>query len=182
MKTGRNVTGPDEKDRDLDAMVQAYAGVIVRAVRRVAGPRAAAIQDDVHQAVVVGLWRQLERGQTIERPASYIFRAAIRETIRLLKSSSGSPAVVETDPDAISAGRAGNPHARLEGKEREAAILEALATLEPKRQQAVRAHLSGFDVREIMTMFEWPYQTARHLIARGMADLRQALRERGIDE
>jgi DNA-directed RNA polymerase specialized sigma24 family protein len=42
--------------------------------------------------------------------------------------------------------------------------------------------LSGFTVTEIMEMFEWPYQRARHLIERGMADLRRALRERGIHE
>jgi hypothetical protein len=45
----------------------------------------------------------------------------------------------------------------------------------------VRAHLAGFDVRDIMEMWGWTYQTARHAIARGMADLRVALRRRGID-
>jgi len=61
-------------------------------------------------------------------------------------------------------------------------IMNAIATLEPKRGQAVRAHLAGFSVHEIMEMQGWTYNTARNLIARGMADLRGALRKRGIHE
>jgi DNA-directed RNA polymerase specialized sigma24 family protein len=45
---------------------------------------------------------------------------------------------------------------------------------------AVRAHLAGFDVREVMRMNGWTYQKARNLIARGMAELREALQDRGI--
>lgn len=172
-------------DREIEAIVAAYAGVISRVVRRVAGARAAGIEDDVHQAVIVGLWRQLQRGQTIERPASYIFRAAIRETLRLVRRElARAPGSALTwDPDGASVeSTADDPHRQLEAKERQRALLDAIASLAPKRQQAVRAHLSGFDVREMMEMFGWSYQTARHLIARGIADLRRALRERGIHE
>ena len=160
-----------------------YASLIRRAVRRVGGSRAALIQDDVQQNVMVALWQQLERGQTIERPASYIFRAAIRETVRLIRrdrlvvsaSRDDEPPVAEPVAD-------GDPHRHLEEKERQKVLLECLMTLAPRRRLAVRAHLSGFDVREIMEMFGWSYQRARHLVARGMADLRRALRDRGIHE
>jgi DNA-directed RNA polymerase specialized sigma24 family protein len=50
----------------------------------------------------------------------------------------------------------------------------------PDRARAVKAHLAGFSVEEIMALCGWPYQRARNLIARGMADLRLALRERGM--
>jgi trans-2,3-dihydro-3-hydroxyanthranilate isomerase len=172
---------PRTDDRQLESMVTAYAGVIASAVRRVAGARAAGIGDDVQQAVVVGLWRQLQRGQTIERPASYLFRAAIRETIRLVKREPASASVVDAE-EAPLASPSGDPHRRLEERQRQAAILAAIASLEAKRQQAVRAHLAGFDVREIMEMFGWSYQTARHLVARGMTDLRRTLRQRGIHD
>jgi DNA-directed RNA polymerase specialized sigma24 family protein len=78
-------SGAPRDDREIEAIVAAYAGVISQAVRRVAADRAAAIEDDVQQTVIVGIWRQLQRGQTITHPASYIFRAAIRETLRLVR-------------------------------------------------------------------------------------------------
>jgi DNA-directed RNA polymerase specialized sigma24 family protein len=44
----------------------------------------------------------------------------------------------------------------------------------------VRAHLQGLSVAEIMALYGWSYQKARNLIARRMADLRGALREKGV--
>jgi RNA polymerase sigma factor (sigma-70 family) len=169
---------PGGRDARITALVEAYAGLIRRAVRRVGGAHAAMIQDDVHQNVMLALWRQLERGQTIDRPASYIFRAAVRETVRLIRRDRlHLQSTIEEDTAAV--GSPGDdPHRQVEDKERQEALMECLQTLAPPRQLAVRAHLSGFDVREIMEMFGWPYQRARHLVARGMADLRRALRQR----
>jgi RNA polymerase sigma factor (sigma-70 family) len=172
------------KDAELERLVNAYAALIARAVRRVARAGAPMVLDDVQQNVLIGLWRQLERGQTIDRPASYIFRAAVRETVRLMRRERVQSPSDSTDPDLTPArtGAGANPHGDLEDKERQRALLEAIATLAPIRRLAVKAHLAGFDVREIMRMHGWSYQRARHLVARGMADLRAVLRERGIDE
>ena len=67
----------------------------------------------------------------------------------------------------------------------QAGVLSAHAAglLQPFPQRlagSVAAHLQGFDVREIMRAYGWTYQKARNLIARGMQDLREALRSRGI--
>ena len=64
--------------------------------------------------------------------------------------------------------------------EQRAALRASLESLPPDRARAVRAHLAGFSVQEVMALCGWPYQRARNLIARGMADLRDALRERGV--
>jgi RNA polymerase sigma factor (sigma-70 family) len=175
-------TGRPKADAQLTALVDAYASLIRRAVRRVSGPRATLIQDDVQQNVMLALWRQLERGQTIERPASYIYRAAIRETVRLIRRDHAHASAALDDERLVETAAGSDPHTHLDDKERQQALMDCLATLEAQRQLAVRAHLSGFTVTEIMEMFDWPYQRARHLIARGMADLRRVLRERGMHE
>src|SRR5262245_9013558 len=138
-----------ERDARITELVNAYAGLIRSAVRRVGGSHASLIQDDVQQNVVLALWRQLERGQTIDRPASYIFRAAVRETVRLIRRDRlhlQSPIEEET---AAAGGSGDDPHRHVEDRERQEALMECLNTLAPPRQLAVRAHLSGFDVREI---------------------------------
>lgn len=167
----------------LAALVAEYALLIRRVVRRVGGSRATLIEDDVLQNVTFALWQQLERGQTIERPSSYIFRAAVRETIRVIKRSPAhGPLVADEDPRLADTSGGQDPHRLFEDKERQQALLDALDSLSPERRLAVRAHLSGFDVQEIMGMFDWSYQRARHLVARGMADLRRGLRARGIHD
>jgi len=175
-------TGRSNADAQLTALVEAYASLIRRAVRRVSGSRATLIQDDVQQNVMLAVWQQLERGQTIERPASYIYRAAIRETVRLIRRDHAHATDPIADERLVETAAGSDPHRHFDDKERQQALMDCLGTLEAQRQLAVRAHLSGFTVTEIMEMFDWPYQRARHLIARGMADLRRALRERGIHE
>ena len=70
-------------DAELEAVVEAYASLIARAVRRVARADAPMILDDVRQNVLIGLWRQLQRGQTIERPASYNLATAKLSRVEL---------------------------------------------------------------------------------------------------
>jgi len=175
-------SGRPKAEAQLTALVEAYASLIRRAVRRVSGSRATLIQDDVQQNVMLALWQQLERGQTIERPASYIFRAAIRETVRLVRRGDAHASAALDEERLVETAAGSDPHRHLDDKERQQALMDCLGTLEAQRQLAVRAHLSGFTVTEIMEMFDWSYQRARHLIARGMADLRRVLRERGIHE
>ena len=55
-----------------------------------------------------------------------------------------------------------------------------MQVMAPDRARAVRGHLAGFNVEELMTLYGWTYQRARNLIARGMADLRTELRAKGL--
>jgi len=78
-------------------------------------------------------------------------------------------------------GRVRTPEELAASKELGAHVMDSLKTLSGDRRRAVQAHLAGFSVREIMEMFDWTYNRARNLIARGMVDLRRGLRMRGID-
>jgi RNA polymerase sigma factor (sigma-70 family) len=164
----------------LEALVRQYGRVVAAAVARVAGVRAASLEDDVAQQVFLGIWRRIQAEQTIGRPASYVYRAAVRETIRMLRrerareedpleAAEVSPSASATAPDRLH-----------DGKEAARAVEESLAALSPERERAVRAHLSGFTVEEVMGLYGWPYQKARNLIARGVADLRASLARKGV--
>ena len=94
-----NSSGRPKADAQLTALVRPMPAD-PPVVRRVSGSRAPLIQDDVQQNVMLALWQQLERGQTIERPASYIFRAAIREAVRLIRRDHAQmSAALEDDAD-----------------------------------------------------------------------------------
>jgi RNA polymerase sigma factor (sigma-70 family) len=165
----------------LEELVRQYGRLIQTVVARVGGRGAALVGQDIEQAVVMGLWQQLKREQTIQHPASYVYRAAVRETIRTLQRERAQKARSEegSDPDGAPSPQ-GDPFAALRAKEQGEAIEGSLEQLAPDRRRAARAHLAGFEVAEIMDMYGWTYQKARNLIARGMADLREALRSRGI--
>lgn len=167
-----------EDESAIEEIVRKYGRLIRHAIRQAGGRDAVSLADDIEQTVIVNLWQQVSREQTIEHPASYIFKAAIRETVRALRrerahveraTTSGAPPGVEhTNPEQIAASR-----------QRREALAAALASLAPDRARAVRAHVGGWSVQDIMELTGWSYQRTRNLIARGMADLRSALIERG---
>jgi len=164
------------REEDFTHLVRRYSRLIRSAVARVAGPSAAGICDDVEQKVLLALWQAMPGEQMPDHPSSYIYRAAVRETVRavrgLKETSEMEWAADKPDPSAT-------PDAIMEAKELGRAIRTALSEIGSDRRRAVTAHLAGYGVKEIMVMFDWPYHKARNLIARGMADLRRKLDARG---
>jgi len=165
----------------LDSLVRQYGRLIGSVVRRVTGPAGLLLQGDIEQKVLVALWKQVEHEQRIEHPASYIYRIAVREAVRMLRQEASRRQQPLEEAEGANANTAGHdPYQTLDRQETREHIEASLAELASERERAVRAHLAGFSVQEIMEMYAWPYQKARNLIARGMADLREALRRRGI--
>jgi RNA polymerase sigma factor (sigma-70 family) len=162
----------------FEDLVRQYGRLIASVVARVGGARASLIREDIQQQVLIGLWRQVEREQTIEHPASYVYRAAVRETVRALRREAAREAEPLEGDEAPE--RAAGPYESVVASEQASRLEEGLAALAPDRARAVRGHLLGFEVAEIMRMYGWPYQKTRNLIARGMADLRRSLLEKGL--
>ena len=168
-----------------DALIGKYdrliRAIVARAGRRMGLRRDSFLEkDDIEQEVRLDLWKQIARGQIIEFPATYIYRATIRETIRVLRRNiSRVMTPIEGDSGAEQVKEVGDPFQTLAAKEELRDIVLGLRLLTPERQSAVRAHLAGFQFQEIMVMYGWTYQKARNLIARGMADLRKCLNGNG---
>ena len=165
----------------FDALVRQYGRLITAVVARVGGARVAGTRDDVSQEVLLALWKRLEREQTLEVGSSYVYKAAVRETVRALRRE-GSKRLEALDENSPPPNSTAGPFEHLAERERGARIESCLASLPLERERAVRAHLRGFEIREIMGLYGWPYQKARNLVARGMSDLRRLLREQDIHD
>jgi RNA polymerase sigma factor (sigma-70 family) len=140
------------------------------------------LREDIEQEVRLDLWKQVARGQLIEFPATYIYKATIRETLRALRRQAArAMESIESESIGEKMRDPGDPFQVLMAKERLGVIVLGLRTLTPERQDAVRAHLAGFQFQEIMLRFGWSYQRARNLISRGMADLRKALDRKDLN-
>lgn len=164
-------------DAGVRALVREYGSLIRGVVAKVSGRKDADLADEVVQRVTASLWTALRGAQTIHHPASYLYRCAVRETIRELRRelAADDPDQLDLLPDEVAA----SPEHAARAGELARATEEALAAMSPDRALAVRAHLLGYPVEEIMRMYGWTYQKGRNLIARGMTDLRAALSARG---
>jgi RNA polymerase sigma factor (sigma-70 family) len=170
---------PNDVIREL---LDKYGALIRKVVAKVGGRALQDSREDVTQAVAISLWQQVSREQTITHPSSYIYRATIRETVRAVKQEldrlrkhasiqdEGAPPLPSMLP---------SPESSAQSAQLGRDIDQAIARLLPERAMAVRAHLAGYTVEELMDVHAWPYQKARNLIARGMADLREELQKGG---
>jgi RNA polymerase sigma factor (sigma-70 family) len=173
---------PDERraaarEERFRALASAYGRLVRAAVRRVS-PRAGALAEEIEQRILTQLWKRLGRDAAIEFPSAYLYRAAVRETVRALRqeaAQAGEP--LESEPAAVGGD---DPHDRLAARELGESLEQEIARLAPERARAVRLHIGGWDVQEIMTLQGWSYQKARNLVARGMAQVRGRLRKRGF--
>ena len=71
-------------DAQLEDLVRRFSRLVRSVAARVGGSRGSQIAEDVEQEVFVNIWKQLGREQSIENPSSYLYRCAVRETLRLL--------------------------------------------------------------------------------------------------
>lgn len=160
--------------RQYDRLIRA---IVARLGRRFGVRRDSyLVQDDIAQEVRFDLWKQVARGQEIEFPATYIYKATIRETVRALRRmTSREMESIDEDGAAGQVVDGADPFKILIARDQFKGILAGIRALAPERQAAVRAHLEGFEFQEVMLMHGWSYQKARNLVARGMADLRAGL-------
>ena len=165
----------------FEDLVGRYGKLITRVIARVGGRVDASARDDIEQKVLISLWKQLSGEQRVNHPSSYIYQAAVRETVRALRQHDRRDQPATDEEEMVQVPDAGpDSQQQLASKQQAQQLEGALQRLSAERGLAVRAHLLGFEVEEIMTLQGWPYQKARNLIARGMADLRQHLMEAGI--
>jgi RNA polymerase sigma factor (sigma-70 family) len=173
--TNLGTPSPAKVER-LEALVRDYGRLIAAAVRRVGRSLPEHDRADVEQAILTSLWQQVAREQTIAHPSSYIFRAAIRETVRAVRQVRRRAEASLDDAGRVAADEFGGPDALLGRREVREAVASALRQLQPDRARAARAHLAGLSPGEMQELYGWSYQRARNLVARGMADLRAAMK------
>ena len=174
-----NASGVRSHDAHLEEIVRKYGRLIRHAIRKAGGDQVPVLADDIEQTVIVNLWQQIAREQIIDHPASYLYKAAIRETVRAVRRErERAGATVTAMPNGGL--EPADPESLAVARQRGQAVAAALAELAPDRARAVRAHLRGWSVQEIMQATGWTYQRARNLVARGMSDLRSALTARGV--
>ncbi|HEV8600401.1 MAG TPA: sigma-70 family RNA polymerase sigma factor [Gemmatimonadales bacterium] len=139
--------------------------------------------DEVVQDVRIRLWRARETGTIGALSSSYVYRTARSAILDLMRRrrlprevlvpGNDSLGVQLVHPDPA-------PDRSAEESELAATIHQAVDDLIESRRVPVRMHLLGYQSREIAARLGWSGPKTRNLLSRGMADLRERLRARGI--
>jgi RNA polymerase sigma factor (sigma-70 family) len=172
---------PDPISPALDALLARFAGMLRHIALRRGVPEDEIA--DVLQNLRLRLWRAHGEADAISGlGSSYIYRAGISaalDVIRERRARRNQTSLEEIADDPVAPDSA-DPAERLERSEEAQAVAAAIRTLAESRRVPVRMYLSGYTRDEIAQHLRWSEAKTRNLLYRGLDDLREELRRRGI--
>jgi RNA polymerase sigma-70 factor, ECF subfamily len=181
-----------ETESRFNAIVAEYGRFLRQTIQRVC-PRDLGLQfDEIEQEACLRVWKALESEREIRDLTSYVYRIAVSATldaVRRVKRKREEQLVFEAEADSPSAQMAHEltvdparaPDLEAARKQLVQRVNEALARLSNNRRQAVGLHLEGLTTQEIATLLNWTEPKARNLVYRGLSEVRQFLKEAGIE-
>jgi len=141
--------------------------------------------EDVEQEVKVKIWKFLKKGKKVDNFPSYIKRVAYTATIDELRKMRKQNPTSETTglKNIYSMSRinelrnpADSPGFLLEGQEMRESLKELIDSLGENRKQVLRLYLVGMSIEEICEFFDWDKTKVRHLLYRGIDDLKEKMK------
>ena len=144
--------------------------------------------DDVTQEVSIRVLKLLQGDREIENLSSYIYRTTANVIIDLARKHKKHLMDVtmpdQTDEDDYRTelvSTQAEPEQKMVGKETQMLVLQAIESLPESRRIAVKMRLQGYSVKEMSDLTGWAFYKAENLSKRGMAALKDKLKQMNID-
>jgi len=182
-QTGAGSDAPAEDCRL--AILERYFALLRGIVGRVCPQNLGLEFDDIEQEARIRMWKALSGEREIRSVASYSHRVAVTTTIDAVRrvkarreeqldgaDESGRP---------VASSSTESPEEVAQQRQLLERVEESLRELPENRRRAVRLHLQGFSSVEIADLTGWTEPKSRNLAYRGLRQLRDALRRRGIE-
>ncbi len=141
--------------------------------------------EDVEQEVKVKIWKFLKKGKKVDNFPSYIKRVAYTATIDELRKMRKQNPTSETIglKNIYSMSRINelrnpeeSPEFLMEGQEMRKSLKELIDSLGENRKQVLRLYMIGMSIEEICEFFDWNKTKVRHLLYRGIDDLKEKMK------
>jgi RNA polymerase sigma-70 factor (ECF subfamily) len=178
-----------EVEAQFNAIVDEFGRFLRNTVARLCPKDLGLQHSDIEQEARIRLWRALQSGREISDPASYIYRIAATTTIdaiRRVKARREEQLRVADDEEEkavlhLAAPAEHSPDRLAERRQMLGKVQEAFGRLADNRRSAVVLYLEGLTSDEIARGLGWSEPKARHLVYRGLGDLRRQLKAEGIE-
>ena len=139
--------------------------------------------EEIIQDVRIRLWTALSGEREIAQLASYLRTTVVSAVIDALRRRTARREdPLEDAGDAIAAQVGESPERGADRSQRVRIAQAAIAALPARRRAPAQLLLQGFTTQEIATMLGSTEATARNLAYRGVEEVREALRAKGIED
>jgi RNA polymerase sigma factor (sigma-70 family) len=138
-------------------------------------------KEDIDLEVKLKLWKKLAAGKKIDNLRSYLWRVVYTTALDIIGERMDYlplEELIETaERETLSTQAVIAPDCAVEEKELRL-VLEKAMTMLPRRRKAVlQLHFSGMDLKHIAAFLHWRENQVRHLLYRGLSDLKEKLKE-----
>jgi len=169
-------------ERAVAELYDRFGALVFKTARQVLPSRAEA--DDAVQEVFIRLWRTADRFDPRRaKLVTWVMLIARRHLIDRLRRGQTSPSPASLAEDWAETGTpaSAGPERPPLDTERNARLRERIARL-PEQQRIVieRAYLQGFTLREISEQLNAPLGTIKSALSRGLARLREDVKDQAM--
>ncbi|GEM_PF-222447 len=177
-------------EEKFNALLSEYGRVLRAAIARTCSRATDLDLEAIEQEARLRLWRAIESEREIKEPASYLYKVAVSaalDALRYERRRQRAPLLEsESTPKNIEQrlkveDQSPQPDIELSRRQILDSVLTVVMHLPENRRRAVSLHLRGFTLQETGRLLGWSEAKVRNLVYRGMEQLRERLRDLGIE-
>lgn len=178
-----------EKIIEIEKTIDNFSHLIRSAIRKTSPSIDQSDMDDIEQEVKIKIWKEIQKSEKeILNLGSYIWKVTYTTTCKIMKNLFAKRRILfsrdkaaQNVEEKIVNGKTSPPNHQFETKEMLTIIRESVDSLLDSRRQVLKLYLLGMDSSEITDFLGWSEGKTRNLLSRGLSDLRENLKEKGIE-
>ncbi len=172
---------------EVEKTIKKYSNLIKKVIRETSPDISQFDMDDIEQEINIIIWKEFIKSEKkIYSPYSYIRRIAYTTTSRMMKNVTKRKlfVVAQIEDEQGKLDLKGNIQSygkQFSEEELMKIINEAIDSLVEARAKVLKMHLMGMHSNEIAEFLDWSDGKVRNLLYRGLKDLKEKLKETGIE-
>lgn len=159
----------------LDDIARSVRAIIMKTFPGIAGHE----REDIEQEIKLKLWKMVRRGKSIRNLKSYLGRMVYTTALDVIAKRRNHVSLDDLPAEGRSSAlvdvEGPGPDALAERGQMRDRILAAVEGLPERRRAVLRLHLTGAGVEQMAGLLGWSSNRVRHLLYRGLGDVRKKL-------
>lgn len=172
------------KSKEFEAVINRFTLFIKAYIQKYNLQKNGIDLDDIIQEVKIKIWKILEDEKKINNYPSYIKKIVDSSVIDTLRKLKREEKILIHERQKIISEQKRNYRNRTEislDKNLKKIIAQSIDLLLESRRKVVKLFLLNMTIDEIAALFHWSKDKTRNLLYRGLNDLKNMLKEKGIE-
>ena len=137
-------------------------------------------KEDLDHEVKLKMWKNASNGKKVDNLRSYLWRVVYTTALDILGERVPHLSLERTVLTGEAEGRL--PEAFIseergsQQREYSQMVEKAVSMLPDRRKTVLRLHLTGMDIKQIAVSLSWRENQVRHLLYRGLQDIRETMK------